>query len=155
MRRTAAQSSGSGGRSTRLLSVVGLWLLTVSFVAPSPLSACQNHWTGGSSGSAGAVTLLDDTSRSGTLVSFGPSISSSTDSGTSTPPPGEHGHGSDECCGPAPCGAVPGLTAPAARSAVAASSPKTAGPLFGGTAGPVASVDPFLLPFAIPPPFSA
>ena len=155
MAQVAARSREPGGRSTRLLSVLGLWLLTVSFVAAPSLSACQSHWRGGSAGPAGSFTLLDDTSHSGTLLSFGPSISSGTDSGDSVPAPVEHGHGSDECCGPAPCGAVPGLKSPGARSAGAAQDPKTTEPLFGATAGPVALVHPFLLPFAIPPPPSA
>lgn len=146
MDETLPQSVQGPERSVRLFSLVGLWLLIVSSLTASPLQACHWHPTDAGSGILRSATA-------GATTPIGSEVSS-TDS-ESDPAPAGHHQGGDECCCPAPCAGVSGLTSSGVRSTPLEAEPRLGPVLLPDASGPVVSDEPFLLPFAIPPPLSA
>jgi len=141
---TLQQSMEGPGRRMRLFSAVGLWLLVVSSLTASPVQACQWHPTDARTG------VLESP-----MQGISASISAQAGPSESDPKPAGHHQGTDECCCPAPCGGLSGLTSRGIRSAMADADPGLGPTLLPDATGPVVSVEPFLLPFAIPPPLSA
>lgn len=144
MEETRIQGTEGRRGELRLFSVVSLWFLIASFLAPASLQGCEDYRSG-----------LRSVTWAASVGVTGASVSADRAPGGSHPVPGGH-DGTDGCCCPAPCsGCATGLT-PGSPS-VGPEDGVTARPGsdFHRAGEPVDSADPFLLPFAIPPPLSA
>lgn len=132
----------------RLFSTVSLWLLVATLLAPSAVQACQDH-APGIRPVASTAGVSDAVGASGAAVS--------ADRAPGDPPPvPSHGDEGDQCCCPAPCsGCATGFTAGSLAANPDDGVSQGPGTHFSRETGPVASDDPFFLPFAIPPPLSA
>lgn len=125
----------------RLFSVVSLWLVLASLLAPASLQGCQDHTAG-----LGPVTWA------GSVGVTGAALSADRAPGDSQPGPSDGDHG-DRCCCPAPCnGCATGFTAGSVAADWDDRLSGSPGSEFPGYAGPVGAENPFFLPFAIPPP---
>lgn len=138
----------------RLPSPVFFWLLVATLLAPATAEACQDHGPGIRSVVSTMVGGSGALGGSGVVRAFGAAVLADGAPGDPRPVP-SHGDESDRCCCPAPCsGCATGFT-----TGSLAANPDDLGsegpeaPLSRET-GPVASDDPFFLPFAIPPPRS-